>query len=263
MSAPSVWLHGVSLIAPGLPDWGQTARTLRGEQAWTSAPTVLPVAERLPAAERRRASRVVRVALALGWQALGEQDPAPVATVFSSSGADGHNCHALCEQLAGSDRAVSPTRFHNSVHNAAAGYWGIASRSMAPSQVLCAYDASFGAGWLDAVGQLADGLDQILLVVYDSEYPEPLHTCRPVPDVAGVALWLGTQARETSLGQLQGTPTREPPTTMADGGLDGLRQAFPSLRALPLLQAIAKGQTTRAVIDHLAPLHLELRFTPR
>src|SRR5690606_19035236 len=130
--------------------------------------------------------------------ALGGEDPADIATVFTASGADGHNCHALCEQLAGDDRAISPTRFHNSVHNAAAGYWGIATRSMAPSQVLCAYDASFGAGWIDALGQLhAEGGD-VLLVAYDSEYPEPLHACRPIPDAAGVALWLGSATRAGS-----------------------------------------------------------------
>lgn len=266
MNAPfeqTAWLHGVSLIAPGLSDWPQAQAVLRGEQVWQAAPTVLPPADRLPAAERRRASRVVRIALALGLQALGEREPAPVATVFSSSGADGHNCHALCEQLAGSDRAISPTRFHNSVHNAAAGYWGIATRAMAPSQVLCAYDASFGAGWLDALGQLHDGQDEVLLVVYDSEYPEPLRACRPVPDVAGVGLWLGTQPRAHSLGRLSSRLTREAPAPLGDAGPEQLRRDFPSLRVLPLLQRVAARSEAPVVIDFLAPQHLALAFLPR
>ncbi len=124
---------------------------------------------------------------------------ATLATVFAASGADGHNCHAICEQLATDDRQISPTRFHNSVHNAAAGYWGIATGSMAPCQVICAYDASFGAGLLDALGQVVLDRQPTLLIAYDSEYPEPLHATRPLPDVAGVAVLLAPEHSERSL----------------------------------------------------------------
>lgn len=263
MNNTRIWLHGVSVIAPGLPDWPQAAAVLRGEQAWVNAPTVLPPADALPAAERRRASRLVRVALALGLRALNGHDASEVATVFTSSGADGHNCHALCEQLAGDDRAISPTRFHNSVHNAAAGYWGIATRSMAPSQVLCAYDASLGAGWIDALGQLQADSGDLLLVAYDSEYPEPLHACRPISDAAGVAFWLGTAPRGHSLGTLQTTLTRDSAEPMADAAIEGLRRGFPSLRGLPLLERIARRDARPVVLDYLAPQHLRVTFTPR
>lgn len=263
MNGAPIWLHGLSLIAPGLPDWARAAAVLRGEQAWTHAPSVLPPAEALPAAERRRASRVVRTALALGLNALGGHDPSEVATVFTASGADGHNCHALCEQLAGEDRAVSPTRFHNSVHNAASGYWGIATRSMAPSQVLCAFDASFGAGWIDALGQLRCEGGDLLLLAYDGEYPEPLYGCRPVPDAAGLGLWLGSEPREHSLGTLHTELLRAPFDRLDEPALEGLRAGFPALRGLPLAERIARGDPRPVVIEYLEPLHLRVTFTPR
>jgi hypothetical protein len=124
-----VCIEGIGFLAPGLPDWPTARAVLRGEQAYAAAPSLLPVPSLLPAAERRRASRVVKLALALGLEAAAhaEADVGTLATVFTASGADGHNCHALCEQLATDDRRISPTRFHNSVHNAAAGYWGIAT----------------------------------------------------------------------------------------------------------------------------------------
>ena len=109
---------------------------------------------------------------------------APWPPCSAASGADGDNCHALCEQLATDDRQISPTRFHNSVHNAAAGYWSIATQSMAPCQVLCAYDASFGAGLLDALAQVVVDRQPTLLIAYDSEYPEPLHSQARSPDCA-------------------------------------------------------------------------------
>ncbi|NIM43490.1 MAG: 3-oxoacyl-ACP synthase [Hydrogenophaga sp.] len=262
MSSDKLWLHGLAVIAPGLPDWAQAAPVLRGEQAWVQAPSVLPPAEALPAAERRRASRTVRVALALGLGALKGHDASDIATVFTSSGADGHNCHALCEQLAGEDRAISPTRFHNSVHNAAAGYWGIATRSMAPSQVLCAHDASFGAGWIDALGQLACDGGELLLVAYDSEYPEPLHSCRPMPDAAGVAFWLGREPRGHSLGTLRTAVVPDAPEAMSQAPLDALRTDFPALRCLPLLERIARRDERPVVIDYLTPQRLRVQFTP-
>jgi 3-oxoacyl-(acyl-carrier-protein) synthase len=110
---------------------------LAGREAHLPAPSVLPAPMVLPPNERRRASRVVRVALASGLAALEQAgaDPSGVA-VFAASTADGHNCHALCETLASSDQRVSPTRFHNSLHNTPAGYWSIATGAMAASQSL-------------------------------------------------------------------------------------------------------------------------------
>ena len=183
-----------------------------------------------------------------------------LATVFAASGADGHNCHSLCEQLAGEDRQISPTRFHNSVHNAAAGYWGIATRSMAPCQVLGAFDASFGAGLLDALAQVALDGQPVLLVAYDSEYPEPLHAKRDTPDCGGVALLLSAQRSEASLASITVTPSRATADVLEDAALEGLRQNIPAMRALPLLQRLARGAAGPVVLDYLAPMQLRVEL---
>lgn len=260
----AAWVQGVGLIAPGLPDWVSAQAVLRGEQPYRPEPSVLPVPTLLPAAERRRASRVVKLTLALGLEAAqhAAADVGTLTTVFAASGADGHNCHALCEQLAGDDRQISPTRFHNSVHNAAAGYWGIATRSMAPCQVLCAYDGSFGAGLLDALAQVA--LDQVpvLLIAYDGEYPEPLHSTRPVGDCAGLALLLSPQATPASRARLQVRPSDVPAQALTDPELEALRQRIPAMRALPMLQALAKDGAAHVCLDYLAPLQLAVEVQP-
>ena len=254
------WINGIGLIAPGLPDWPTAAAVLRGESAYEASPSVLPVPLLLPAAERRRASRVIRVCLGVGLEAVTQAgaDASTLATVFAASSADGHNCHALCDQLAGEDRQISPTRFHNSVHNAAAGYWGIATHSMAPCQVLGAFDASFGAGLLDALAQVALDGQPVLLVAYDSEYPEPLHAKRETPDCGGVALLLSAQRNATSLASITVTPSRAPTEVLADPALEGLRQNIPAMRALPLLQRLACGAAGPVVLDYLAPMQLRV-----
>ncbi|QKV58313.1 MAG: beta-ketoacyl synthase chain length factor [Dechloromonas sp.] len=256
----TAWIAGVGFVAPGLPDWPTARAVLRGEQAVGNEAAVLLAPAILPPAERRRASRVVKLALTIGLEAAAHAgaDVATLATVFAASGADGHNCHALCEQLAGDDRQISPTRFHNSVHNAAAGYWGIATQSRAPCQVLCAYDASFGAGLLDALGQVVVDRQPTLLIAYDSAYPEPLHSKRPLPDVAGIALLLTPEASARSLGRIDVSLDDQAATTMADGVFEALRTSVPALRGLPLLDLLARGESGSVSLDYLAPLQLRI-----
>lgn len=258
------WIEGIGFIAPGMPDWATAQAVLRGEQPFVSAPSVLPAPALLPPAERRRASRVIKLSLALGLEAVAHAgaDAAKLATVFSASGADGHNCHALCEQLATDDRQLSPTRFHNSVHNAAAGYWGIATRCMAPCQVIGAFDASWGAGLLDAMAQVVCTGESVLLVAYDSEYPQPLFAKRDTPDCAGVAMVLSARPSDKAIAGIQLRTTRAPALVMAEAGLEQLRQQIPAMRALPLLQRVAKGEGGSVVLDYLAPQQIEMDVTP-
>ena len=260
----NAWIEGIGFIAPGLPDWPTARAVLRGEQAYAAAPSVLPAPTLLPPAERRRASRVVKTALAVGLEAVTHAgaDAATLATVVASSGADGHNCHALCEQLASDDRQISPTRFHNSVHNAAAGYWGIATGAMAPCQVLCAYDASFGAGLLDALAQVALARTPVLLIAYDSEYPEPLHAKRDTPDCGGVALLLSAERSERALAAIRVSPTADVAAQLADPELEALRTSIPALRALPLLKRLANGERGRVCLDYLPPMQLMADVEP-
>ncbi len=260
----SAWIEGIGFLAPGLDDWAATQAVLRGEAAYAAAPSVLPAPSILPPAERRRASRVVKLTLAIGLEAAQQAgvDVATLATVFSASGADGHNCHALCEQLAGDDRQISPTRFHNSVHNAAAGYWGIATRAMAPCQVLCAYDASFGAGLLDALAQVVVDQQPTLLIAYDSEYPEPLHSKRDTPDCAGVGLLLSPQKTPRSLARITVAGSPDVAIKMPDPDLEKLRTAIPALRSLPLLEMLARGEFGVVCLDYLPPMQLAVDLQP-
>ena len=117
-------------------------------------------------------------------------------------------------------------------------------------------------GWIDALGQLSCDGGELLLVAYDSEYPEPLHACRPVPDAAGAAFWLGTERREHSLGSLRTTLVPDAPDAMALAALDALRTDFPALRCLPLLERIARRDERPVAIDYLAPQRLRVQFTP-
>jgi hypothetical protein len=252
------------MLGPGFLNWPEAAAVLAGRAPYLPAPTILPAPTHLAAAERRRIGRVVKLALAVASEATSRaaEDPAQLASVFSSSGGDGHNCHELCQALSLAGREISPTRFANSVHNAAAGYWSIATGAMAESNVLCAFDASFNAGLLEAMSQVVVDGAPVLLVAYDSEYPQPLHAKRPLPEPFGVAMVLTPQRRASSSARLHATLTEDAFDRMADPALEALRGAIPAARSLPLLRLLARGLSGRAVLEYLDVSRVAVQVEP-
>jgi hypothetical protein len=250
---PGAYLEGIGVLGPGMPSWPAAARVLRGETPWESVPTVLPAPQLLPPAERRRMGSLVRLTLAVGLEACAHAgaDPAGLPAVFSSSGGDGQNCHEICQALASAERLISPTRFHNSVHNAAAGYWGIATHATPAANALCAHDASFGAGLLEAVCQVAAEQRRVLLIAYDANSPEPLFGVRPIPDAFAVALVLAPERSAAALAHLALAFSAARADTLAPQALESLRRAIPAARSLPLLERLARGGGGTVVLDYL------------
>ena len=255
-------IEGVGLIGPGLSGWTASRDVLRGNAAYAPAATAIPPPDALPAVERRRAGKAVRIALAAGLEAAvaAGRSPAGMSAVFTSSTGDGDNIHAICEMLASSDRLISPTRFHNSVHNAPSGYWGIATGAQCAADSLAAFDASFGAGLLEAMTRLAaEPAQPVLLIAYDAPYPEPLDAVRRIPAAFAVALALSAPAsttRRITVALESGNP---PADTLDDPRLEQLRRAVPAARSLPLLRLLARGVAGSVTLDYLDGLALGVR----
>jgi len=268
LSTLLAYVDGIGLLGPGFDTWEQAFPVLAGATPAAAARTRLPVPETLPPAERRRAGMAVKAALAAGLQAIRNADvsAADLASVFTSSGGDGVNCHEICAALATAERMISPTRFHNSVHNAPAGYWSISSGAMATSSVLCAYDGSFAAGLLEAMAQVMTERRPVLLVAYDTDYPHPLHAVRPIPDTMGVGLVLSPHAGARSIGSIavdDGTAFTGPPAQpMSDPVLEGIRASIPAARCLPLLRALAQARAQSVDLDYLDGMRCTVRVMP-
>jgi hypothetical protein len=257
-------IEGVGLVGPGLAGWKDARYTLAGHKPYAPSPTTIPMPDALPAVERRRAGKVVRLALAVGLEAAADAGrPArDLAAVFTSSTGDGDNLHSICEALASDDRLISPTRFHNSVHNAPSGYWGIATGAMQAADSIAAYDGSFGAGLIEAVGRLAAQPSQaVLLISYDAPYPEPLHATRPIPDSFAVAFALSSPAQPGRGSVITLDLSRDPPAVLADPSLEAIRGAVPAARSLPLLRMLARGETGRTTLDYLDGLSIAVEVT--
>lgn len=240
-----VFIESLGIAAPGLAGWAQAREVLRGEQAYVAQELETYQPNLLPANERRRATPAVRLAFRVAEEAVTASGiPAQdLAGVFATAEADTSILHRICSALAEDTRAVSPTDFHNSVHNAAAGYWSIAASAKLPSVTLAAHDATFIAGLIEACGLVHGDGYKVLLAVYDLRPPEPLFDTRPISCSAGVAFVLSAERSERTLAQIEIVAGNDEETLMPDAALEALRLGNPACRTLPLLRLLALQQS--------------------
>lgn len=129
-----------------------------------------PAASVIPGTERRRAPLPVKLAIEASMQACAaaSMDPTQLPSVFVSGLGDTQLTDYMCRTLASENKALSPTRFHNSVHNAAAGYWTISVGCMRSSNSLAGYEVSMSMALLEAAVQANSEQSPILITFYDA-----------------------------------------------------------------------------------------------
>jgi hypothetical protein len=260
----SVFVEAAGLVAPGLAGWAAAAPVLRGEAPYLRADLPSYQPELLPPNERRRASQAVRLAFAAAEDAMRGSSlaPADLASVFATSEADTPILHRLCTALAREPRVLSPTDFHNSVHNAAAGYWSIATRCRHPYNAISAYDATFAAGLLEAAALVQTDAPGALLVCYDLVPPAPLHGARPLAEACAIALVLTRERGARALARLEIAPGEDAQSGLDDAGLERIRAGNPAGRALPLMRALARATPAAVTVAGVGAQRFRLGVTP-
>lgn len=260
-----VFVNGVGLLGPGLSGWNAGREVLDGSRRYVWSEPPRPAGEILPAGERRRSSVATKAALQVAGEAMGQSGiPADsAAVVFASSNGDADTLHAICEALATPEREVSPTRFHNSVHNASAGYWSIASGSRRPSTTISAWDHTFAAGFLEAALQAGVERTPVLLAAYEPPCPFPLSQVRPTGALFAAALLLAPEPGHGALAALSWSldETGEP-AGMDDLALEAVRLDSPAARALPLLALLARREAGEITLAYAGGLRLRVEVVP-
>jgi hypothetical protein len=251
---PEVVAEGVAFWASRLPGWDVARAVIRGEQDVPQTPVARPAPALLGPTERRRAPDTVAIALEVAARACtaAGRSPSELPAVFASTHGDLGISDYMCATLVDTPALISPIKFHNSVHNAAAGYWSIGTASHAPYTAISAFHHTFGAGLLEAAVQIACEQQPVLYVAFDIEAKGALSTMAPSRGLLGVALVLAPVSAAARPGRrlamhvaqeaLDPTPARSAAAAaVADNAL---------APCLPLLEALAT--------DAPATLHLTL-----
>jgi hypothetical protein len=187
-----VAIEGVAFWASRLPGWDIAQAVIRGEQPAPDTASGRPSPTLLAPTERRRAPDTVAVALEVASRACeaAGRKPADLPSVFASTHGDTAISDYMCATLVATPALISPIKFHNSVHNAAAGYWSIGTGSLAPYTAISAYQYTFGAGLLEAATQVVCEHRPVLYVVFDIESKGALATMAASRGLLGAALVL-------------------------------------------------------------------------
>ena len=239
-------LAGVGIWSKSFSGWEQFCAVVNGASV-DADPKLKP--ELIPARERRRAPQFVKMAVEVMDQAcnMADVDRSSVATVFASGMGDMEITDYMCRTLATMPRTISPTKFHNSVHNAATGYWSIATESNAPATAVSGYANSSAIALLEGATQAIEENIPVLVAVQEGAAPNPFKSVYDSDQPLAVSLLLTPTGEcsspicEFRIGVSGGDLPEEKPVSLAGVDLNG---NF-IVELLDLLLVVAEGANRR------------------
>ncbi len=247
----AIYINSLSIAAPGLVGLEQATPVLKGEQAWQSVEFPKLAPQLLPANERRRMTNYIKLAISVADQASTSDKS--LGAVFASSYGDLYITDHICNSLSQTPKFISPTQFHNSVHNAPSGYWAIAAKSTAASTSLSTGDSSFSSGLLEAVTQVLSTEKDILLVAYDYPATAPLDKCVDISEPFATACVLSLTKNNNSYGSIKLSVNNEEKTCSQcrNQSLNQLQNSNPIAQSLPLLETLITKSTNSVYLPYL------------
>jgi len=254
------------VIGPGFEDWAHCRAVLSAKAPYE--PKELPklVPALLSGNERRRATPTIKLALSMAEQAIAGLDVEPdtLSSVFASSDGDLRIVDRVCADVLLPGQPVSPTQFHNSVHNAPAGYWTIATKSQHPSNSISAGRSTFAVGIMEAVTLAAVEGGTVLLVAYDHPVSGALDALAGIKIPFGIAILLS--ATETTpceaIVEIVAIITKQTPGRMQSEALDTLCEGNAAAYGLLMLEAIANNSAQDVLLPFSANKQLQLNVKP-
>lgn len=254
---------GIGAWGPGFSDWPTLKTLLRDGVSDTPLTVANPAPQIIPANERRRAPLPVKIAVEVSWQALQQSGLAAsdVACVFGSGLGDTEITDYMCRVLTTELKQLSPTKFHNSVHNAAAGYWTISSGCMKSANSIAAYHQTAGLALLEGISQCVLQQEPVLITLFDTEAHATYRQIFPCEQSFGAAILvqpmtaqpINAQSKEAKPIVL--TLSNEQPAVaqveLADPYLASLAATNPAAGILGLLSLLAQSPSAQPACTSL------------
>lgn len=167
--------------------WSVDGTTLAGAGVAEAGASVIE----LPPAERRRLNPLSSATLRAAERLVAGRPRDAVreaSLVFGSADGDGAVLLKLLRALR-EHEPLSPTQFHNSVHNAPAGYWSIGLSSTAPTTAIAAGvdtpEVALAEAGLQAIAAAAPAI----MVVASGRFTDELAVPRPDAQPLTLAAW--------------------------------------------------------------------------
>lgn len=230
---------GVGLWTPGFPDVASWLAQRRVEGA--DAPSAA-------SGQRRRGSLLVNMVAEVAAQASRQAgaELSHLRIVVGSAFGELATLVAMLDERE-RDGVLSPLRFQNSVHNAAAGQLSIAHKNKGPAMSLAAGNDTVAMVLLEALTLLAlDDDNDVIAIVADEPLPQSIRPGHHAPAIAAALVLTRDTGAAATLGVLEdlrqtkaGSPAAELPVEVDD----------PSAAILPLITALGQGRSGRVAVS--------------
>lgn len=256
-----IYINSLSIAAPNLLGLQQALPVLTNKEQWQTTEFSKLAPQLLPANERRRMTSYIKLALHVTDEAnITDQS---LASVFASSNGDFFITNHVCNTLTMSPKYVSPTQFHNSVHNAVSGYWAIAANSPAASTSISSGDSTFSSGLIEAVTQVLTLEEDVLYVAYDYPATAPLDKFNDVTEPFATAFILSLNKTKNTLGKinLQITNENKNKSQCNNTSLNTLQNSNPIAESLPLLEALYLKNSSTIYLPYLNDSMLKIEVS--
>lgn len=261
-------ITGIGAWGPGFTSWEALKNLLINESSDPLPDASVPKPGVIPANERRRAPLPVKLAVETSTQATEASGVSPkdLACVFGSGLGDTEITDYMCRVLTTEQKQLSPTKFHNSVHNAAAGYWTISTDCMKSANSVAAYHETAGISLLEAVSQCAEENAPVLISLFDTKAHKVYREIfsNDVPFAASVIIAPENNADTPCIATLEiaveaKAKAHQP---LNSEQLNPIYQQNPAAKILVLLEAIANDSKTNTLsmpLNHHTSLNIRVK----
>lgn len=238
MNRLSFNILGVGAWGPRFRNWQDLQALMAGKQLEDDGAKG-PKPSVIPANERRRAPLPVRLAVESSSQACQQAglQASDLASVFVSGLGDTQLTDYMCKVLAGENKSLSPTKFHNSVHNAAAGYWTISTDCMQAANSVAGFNESVSLTLMEALVQANAEQRPMLLTFYDAPSSPILKELLENEQPFAVSIIVSPSANADFSASVQET-TASWPTLSLPEDLQACYEHNPCAKILPVLELL-------------------------
>lgn len=245
-----VEILGIGTWADDFANWAELLQLFNGHLPATKPKKPKPSI--IPANECRRAPLPVRIAVEASSQAIAHSGlkATDLPCMFASGLGDTELTDYMCRELAGEHKQLSPTKFHNSVHNAAAGYWTIATDCVQPANSIAAYETSVSSTLLEGICQCLSENRPVLLAFYDIPVCQVLSSLFDNDLAFAAALVIAPPGHggRTVKVELEPSEALQWPSITLNDTLKPYYAHNPAAKSLALLRSLASTKSTKITL---------------